>query len=80
MFPFINYLWLIEDFRKKGIGRQLVDFLIQLTKDKNNDAIFTSTQADEEGQHFWRKIGFEDSGGLTFKKEPFELIMIKYLK
>ena len=80
IFPFINYLWIIEKYRKQVIGKQLVDHLIYLTKNKNNNAVFTSTQADEEAQHFWRKIGFEDSGGFTFKKEPFELIMIKYLK
>ena len=80
MFPFINLLWVVEDSRKKNIGSKLVDFLIHFTKGKNNDAIFTSTQANEGAQHFWRKIGFTDSGGFTFKKEPFELIMIKHLK
>jgi N-acetylglutamate synthase-like GNAT family acetyltransferase len=80
MFPFINYLWIVEYYRIKNIGKQLVNHLISLTKEKNSNAIFTSTQVDEDAQHFWRKIGFEDSGGFTFKKEPFELIMIKYLK
>ena len=80
MFPFINHLWVVEELRKNGIGKKLVDYLEQITKEKNSNAIFTSTQSDEDGQHFWRKIGFEDSGGFTFKKEPFELIMIKYIK
>ncbi|NLV92595.1 MAG: GNAT family N-acetyltransferase, partial [Firmicutes bacterium] len=41
--------------------------------------VMTSTQADEEGQHFYRKLGYRDIGGFVLPGEPLELIMIKEL-
>ena len=42
-----------------------------------------STQVDEDAQHFFRKLGYRDCGGLTVDvpgyEQPMELFMVKQL-
>jgi len=40
--------------------------------------VMTSTQSDEQAQHFYRKIGYIDSGCLLLFKEPAEIFLVKY--
>ena len=48
-----------------------------------DNTIMTSTQVDEEAQHFYRKLGYKDCGGFTVDvpgyEQPMEMIMIKAL-
>ena len=41
----------------------------------------TSTQVNEEAQHFYRKMGYKDCGGFVVNisgfKQPMEMLMIK---
>ena len=41
----------------------------------------TSTQVDEEAQHFYRKLGYQDAGGLVIRipgyEQPMELFLVK---
>ena len=43
--------------------------------------LITSTQVDEDAQHFYRKLGFKDCGGFIIDvpgyEQPMEMIMIK---
>jgi len=39
--------------------------------------LLTSTQANEKGQHFFRKHGYQDCGNLILPKESLELILYK---
>lgn len=43
--------------------------------------IMTSTQVDEDAQHFYRKLGYKDCGGLTIDipgyEQPMEMFMNK---
>lgn len=39
----------------------------------------TSTQSDETAQHFYRKLGYVESGSLLFENEPLEIIFRKSL-
>lgn len=75
--PFMNMLSLEEEFRAKGIGRKLVLFWENEMKKKGYTKVMTSTQSDEEAQHFYRKIGYTDIGSFNLPKEPSELIFIK---
>ena len=49
-----------------------------------HDMVMTSTQSDETAQHFYRKLGYRDSGGFTTDipghEQPLELIFIKGLE
>ena len=43
--------------------------------------LMTSTQVDENAQHFYRKLGYQDAGGLLLSvpdyQQPMELFFIK---
>ena len=43
--------------------------------------LITSTQVDEDAQHFYRKLGFKDCGGFIIDvpgyEQPMEMMMIK---
>ena len=49
-------------------------------KNMGYNIVYTSTQADEDAQHFYRKRGYEDVGGFRLPgQEPLELILCKRL-
>ena len=77
--PFINMLFVEEEYRNKGIGKKLVKFWETSMKKKKYKIVMTSSQSDEEAQHFYRKLGYTDAGSLTIPKEPLEVIFIKKL-
>ncbi|GIG24528.1 hypothetical protein [Cellulomonas denverensis] len=42
--------------------------------------MLTSTQADEQAQHLYRRLGYRDCGALLFPGEPIELVLRKELR
>jgi GNAT superfamily N-acetyltransferase len=85
MFPFLNFIMVEKDVRRKGIGRRLMEFWEREMKAKGHELVMTSTDVDEEAQHFYRELGYRDSGGILFPQELFpesamELVLIKILK
>ena len=77
--PFMNMLQIKETYRRKGLGKQLVLFWESEMKKCGHKVVMTSTQSNEEGQHFYRNLEYKDAGSLLFPKEPLEIIFIKYL-
>ncbi len=77
--PFINMIFFLEEYREKGFGKKLVRFWEIEMKKNNYNILFTSTQSDENAQHFFRKLGYKDAGGFLIEDDPFELVMIKYI-
>jgi len=78
--PFMNLLFLVSNFRKKGIGRQLVQFWESEMQKQQYKMVLTSTQSDETAQHFYRKIGYKESGSLILENEPLEIFFIKSIE
>lgn len=77
--PFMNMLFVEEQYRSKGIGKKLVQFWESEMKKQKHKIVMTSSQSDEDAQHFYRKLGYADAGSLTLPKEPLEVIFIKKL-
>lgn len=77
--PFLNLLYLLENNRGKGIGRQAVEYWEQAMKEQGYDTVLTSTRADEYAQHFYTKLGYKTIGGFLMEEEPFEMILEKRL-
>ena len=63
--PFMNLLFILEPYRFQGLGSRLVAHWEQAMTERGHRIVMTSTQADEEGQHFYRKLGYRDIGGLS---------------
>lgn len=77
--PFMNMLYLIDDYRNVGYGKKLVMFWEKLMKENNYKLVMTSTLSNENAQHFYRKLNYVDSGSLLLKGEALEIIFTKEL-
>ena len=78
--PFMNLLYVLEEYRGKGVGKELAAFWEGEMARRGFGVFMTSTQADEYAQHFYRKLGYRDVGGFQFPGESFELIFVKEKK
>lgn len=77
--PFMNMLYLLDGFRNRGYGRQMVEYWENNMKSLGYSEVMTSTQSDETAQHFYMKLGYKTVGGFMPNGDPFELIMEKIL-
>ncbi len=77
--PFMNMLYLIEGSRKKGYGKQLVEYWEKEMKSLGYDMVMTSTQSNEYSLHFYVKLGYQAIGGFLMEPEPYEIIFSKKL-
>lgn len=77
--PFMNLLYLQLGERRRGYGRQLVACWEQQMRRAGYDKVLTSTQSDEEGQFFYRALGYTDAGCLLLPGEVTELLFCKEL-
>ncbi|QFT87493.1 putative acetyltransferase [Bacillus sp. THAF10] len=75
--PFMNMIWIDEQYRNTGVGKQTVARWEDEMKNKGLNMVMTSTQANEEAQHFYRKLGYKDSGCLLLEGEPLEILLTK---
>ena len=81
--PFCTLLFIENRYRRQGFGRSLMEHWQKDMKTKGYGMVLTSTQVDEDAQHFYRKLGYRDCGGLTVDvpgyEQPMELFMVKQL-
>ena len=81
--PFCTLLTVDGDFRGRGAGRELMETWEQDMREQGYGLVMTSTQVDEQAQHFYRKLGYRDCGGFVVNvpgyEQPMEMIMIKAL-
>lgn len=76
--PFCNLLYIEKGHQRRGWGRMLMEHWEAEMKAKGYDRLMTSTQANEEAQHFYRKLGYRDCGGFVLEvPEPMELMFVK---
>lgn len=75
--PFMNMLFIADGHRNNGVGKQLNRFWESEMKSKGFSMVMTSTLSNEQAQHFYRKLGYKDSGSLLLENEPLEIIFIK---
>tara|TARA_B100000029_G_scaffold373776_1_gene368045 strand:+ start:938 stop:1351 length:414 start_codon:yes stop_codon:yes gene_type:complete len=77
--PFMNMLWIEEDYRRKGIGTRLVNFWETEISQRDKNQVMTSTLSDETAQHFYRKLEYQDCGSLLLPDEALEIFFLKSL-
>ena len=41
------------------------------------ERMMTSSMANEQGQYFWRELGYKDIGGILLADEPLEVFFRK---
>lgn len=81
--PFCTMLFIDWSSQKKGYGKRLMKHWESKMKEQGYKMIMTSTQVDEGAQHFYRKLGYKDCGGLIIDvpgyEQPMEMFLIKRL-
>ena len=77
--PFMNMLYLLDGFRRQGVGHALVSRWEEDMRHQGHRRVMTSSQANEEAQHFYRRLSYQDAGALLLPGEPLEIIFIKEL-
>ncbi len=79
--PFCTMLYISDEYQGKGYGKQLMERWEQDMKAMGCKMVMTSTQVNEEAQHFYRKLGYKDAGGFVVDipgyEQPMEMIMLK---
>jgi ribosomal protein S18 acetylase RimI-like enzyme len=75
--PFLNMIWLDEPYRAQGIGKQAMLYWEDQMNQQGSMLVMTSTLANEQAQHFYRKLGYKDAGCLLLENEPLEIILTK---
>ena len=82
--PFCTMLFVDWSKQKNGYGRALMQFWEEDMKKQGYGMVMTSTQVDEEAQHFYRKLGYKDCGGFTVDipgfEQPMEMFLSKGLQ
>ena len=81
--PFLTMINIDESFQGKGIGKQAMLYWEDRMKKAGYNLVMTSTQIDEQAQHFYRKLEYVDKGALFFDgtglEQPQEVVMMKVL-
>ncbi|OCT12947.1 GNAT family acetyltransferase [Paenibacillus pectinilyticus] len=77
--PFMNMMKIDEPYRGKGLGKRVVYFWENEMKQRGFKSVMTSTLANEEAQHFYRKLAYKDAGCLLLPNEPLEILLFKTL-
>lgn len=77
--PFMNLLYLLEEFRGQGYGKALVTFWEADMKQAGYPVVMTSTASDEYAQHFYNRLGYKTIGGFCPHGSPYELLLEKEL-
>jgi len=79
--PFCTMLFIEHSVQKTGCGRELALYWERDMKAKGHGMVMVSTQVDEEAQHFYRKLGYKDAGGIVIDipgySQPMEMFMVK---
>lgn len=81
--PFCSMLFVVPGARCRGYGRALMEHWEKEMGDLGYKIVLVSTQADEDAQHFYRKLGYRDAGGLVLNcpeySQAMELFFVKAL-
>lgn len=79
--PFCTLLFIDREYRNKGYGKRLMEYWENDMKSQGYGMVLVSTQVDEGAQHFYRKLGYKDCGGLVIDipryAQPMEMFMVK---
>ena len=81
--PFLTLIHIEESSCGKGFGRQAMLFWENEMRELGYKMVMTSTQVNEQAQHFYRKLGYIERGCLSLDntplEQPQEMLMLKVL-
>jgi len=64
--PYIGLVFVIDEYRKEGVGRKMLEFLEEHLRTRGHETLFSSSQANEPEPQAWhRAFGFEECGMIS---------------
>ena len=60
--PFLDLLYIDEDYRGKGFGRQMMEHWESVMRTMKYNYVMLSTQEDETAKYFYEKLGYHRIG------------------
>ncbi len=61
--PFISFIWVVEKYRRLGVGRALLIFLENYLIENNNEQLISSSMENAKDAQAWHQhIGFKECG------------------
>ena len=78
--PFLNLIYMREECRGNGYGTEAMRLWEKDMKNRGYKMVLISTQVDEDAQHWYRKLGYVDCGGLLMNGTPFEQPMEMFMR
>ena len=70
--PFLTCMAIEESFQKQGHGTKAMAQWEEEMRQLGHKMVMVSTQVDEEGQHFYRKLGYKDMGSIVMDIPPYQ--------
>ena len=77
--PFMNLVYIEDTYRRQGLGTHLITFWEDAMRGQNYPFVLTSSLANEQAQHLYRRLGYVDCGALFLPNEALEIIFRKQL-
>lgn len=77
--PFMNLIYIEDAFRRQGWGTRLITFWEDAMRRQHHACVLTSSLANEQAQHLYRRLGYVDCGALLLPGESLEIIFRKAL-
>ncbi len=78
--PFLNFLYVIEQYRNQRFGSELVNYYENEMKKLGYFYLMLSTPSNETSKFFYRKHNYKRIGSFKYLDDPLEIIMAKKLK
>ena len=75
--PFLNMLYILEDYRKQGLGSLLLEHWENQMQIQGYETLMTSTLVHEDAIHFYMKYGYQVVGGFHPSEDEYEVILKK---
>jgi ribosomal protein S18 acetylase RimI-like enzyme len=70
--PFLTCFYVDNAYQGKGFGRKAMEHWEDEMRSLGYKMIMVSTQVNEDGQHFYRKLGYKDMGAIVMDIPPYE--------
>jgi len=77
--PFMNLIQVAPSHHRQSIGSFLVTTWEQSMSKLGHRYVLTSTQSDEQAQHFYRHPGYTGIGGFVIPTEPLEIVLFEQI-
>ncbi|MCL2704359.1 MAG: GNAT family N-acetyltransferase [Defluviitaleaceae bacterium] len=70
--PFLTMFYLNPPYQRQGFGTRAMLHWEDEMRLLGYKIIMVSTQVNEDGQHFYRKMGYKDMGAIVLDIPPYE--------